>query len=347
MKKSFWSIIWIATVLLSFGSIVSASDFYISDVFKDGKALDNAYTRILNEYDTTWWYSSLNAPTCDSIDGGVVITSPIVSDAELYPAPNYRLFLSPYRVSQLKNWDESIDKSKIIVKEYITKASEDAVFNLSTADGLDSNQVYYAFLLPINDYDEVWIPSNEFCFQIGNNMCVWDEACDAMWLVVQPTEVWSQTVENTPNTPEETSHWVAPITEDQHGAACAWMNLANVTHTISSDNVITLRWTSLWDGSIVQIAVFDPNDEVYKPLGSVKMDDENFSYKMQWDGEHNFSLTNWCKEVYYKVDAKRDTPVQPIVPAVTGPAENILYIAIAAIILYGVYAVFFRKSENK
>jgi hypothetical protein len=40
--------------LLSFGSIVSASDFYISDVFKDGKALDNAYTRILNEYDTTW-----------------------------------------------------------------------------------------------------------------------------------------------------------------------------------------------------------------------------------------------------------------------------------------------------
>ena len=259
--------------------------------------------------------------------------------------------MSPYRVSQLKNWSENIDKSKIIVKEYNkTNSSEDAVFNLSTADGLDSNQVYYAFLLPINDYDEIWTPSNEFCFQINSNMCLENEACDAMWLVVQPAETWSEEVKQTSETSTDI-HWAAgdenlPTVGDSHGAACAWMNLANVTHTISSDNVITLRWTSLWDGSIVQIAVFDPNDEIYKPLWSVKMDDESFSYKMQWDGEHNFSLTNWCKEVYYKVDAKRDTPVQPIVPAVTGPAENILIIAVVAIILYWVYALFFRKSDN-
>jgi hypothetical protein len=39
------------------------------------------------------------------------------------------------------------------------------------------------------------------------------------------------------------------------------------------------------------------------------------------------------------------TPEKIVTPA-TWPAENILYIAIAAIILYGAYAIFFRKSDD-
>ena len=78
------------------------------------------------------------------------------------------------------------------------------------------------------------------------------------------------------------------------------------------------------------------------------MNDKKFDYKMQWDGEQNFMLTNGCKEVYYKADAKQTSePEKEVVPPATGPAENILYIAIAAIILYGAYVVFFRKAENK
>ena len=69
---------------------------------------------------------------------------------------------------------------------------------------------------------------------------------------------------------------------------------------------------------------------------------------MQWDGEQNFMLTNGCKDLYYKADAKRwEKEPEKIVPAATGPAENIVYIAIAAIVLYGAYVVFFRKAENK
>lgn len=78
------------------------------------------------------------------------------------------------------------------------------------------------------------------------------------------------------------------------------------------------------------------------------MSDEKFSYTMQWNGEHNFSLTNGCKEVRYKADAaiKNDEPKPiPSTPA-TGPAENILYIAIAAIIIYALYSVMSKKSEN-
>jgi len=66
------------------------------------------------------------------------------------------------------------------------------------------------------------------------------------------------------------------------------------------------------------------------------MSDEKFTYTIQWDGEQNFSLTNGCKEVRYKADAavKKDEPKPiPATPA-TGPAENVLYIAIAAIVLY-------------
>jgi hypothetical protein len=35
------------------------------------------------------------------------------------------------------------------------------------------------------------------------------------------------------------------------------------------------------------------------------MSDEKFDYTMQWDGEQNFMLTNGCRDLYYKADAKR------------------------------------------
>jgi hypothetical protein len=32
------------------------------------------------------------------------------------------------------------------------------------------------------------------------------------------------------------------------------------------------------------------------------MSDEKFNYTMQWSGEQNFSITNGCKDFYYKAD---------------------------------------------
>jgi hypothetical protein len=46
-------------------------------------------------------------------------------------------------------------------------------------------------------------------------------------------------------------------------------------------------------------------------------------------------LTNDCGEVKYKADEGiTTTEPEKIVPPATGPAENILYIAIAAIVIY-------------
>ena len=133
--------------------------------------------------------------------------------------------------------------------------------------------------------------------------------------------------------------------QENHGAACVGMNMANITHVVNGDT-ITLKWTAV-DGDVVQIAVLDPDEAYWRSLGAVNMKDEQFIYKMQWNGEQNFMLTNGCGEVRYKADAAIKEPEpEKIVPAATGPAENIFYVAIAAIILYGAYVLFFRKSEN-
>lgn len=317
MKKTLLSLAGLV-IAAGFGGIASAQ-LDISELFYEWTPLaDNAYARALNEYGDNRWYVEGTSLDCTS-DNGVTIVSPTVEDSYFDKVELYRLFLSPYRVNQLKTSDSSVDTSKVIMKEEkATNGASEVRFNLSAAD-VDPNTVYYGFILPIDIYDKVWTPSKETCFQIANNICLQESACDTISLV-----------DNV----------------DDHGAAkdCVWMDMANISHTVNGDT-ITLKWTAV-AGDVVQIAIFDQDAEVYKSLGAVKMSDEKFDYKMQWDGEQNFSLDNGCKQVYYKADAKAGSTPE-IVPAATWPAENVLYIAIAAIVLYGAYVIFFRKAENK
>jgi hypothetical protein len=70
---------------------------------------------------------------------------------------------------------------------------------------------------------------------------------------------------------------------------------------------------------------------------------------MQRNGEQNFRLVSPCGDYNYKADAAIWEPTkepEKIVTPATWPAENVLYIAIAAIVLYGAYAIFFRKSDD-
>ena len=327
MKKSLLSLLAITLVSAGFAGLANAQQLYISELFSDGKAIQaDAFSKVLNEYDNTRWYSNSSNLVCEGTDS-ITITSPVIEDTYLERAKIYRLFLSPYRIDQLKNGDASVDTWKIIIKETtIDDSASDVKFVISSAD-VDSNTAYYGFVLPIDIYDGVWIPSKETCFQLANNICLQDAACDTLDAILNPT------VSST-----EWTEW------GEHGAAsdCVGMKMANVTHTVNGDT-ITLKWTAV-DGDVVQIAIFNPQEEVYKSLWAVSMKDEKFDYKMQWEGEQNFRLTNGCGDLNYKADAK-ETPEKIVTPA-TGPAENVLYIAIAAIILYGAYVVFFRKSEN-
>jgi hypothetical protein len=94
------------------------------------------------------------------------------------------------------------------------------------------------------------------------------------------------------------------------------MNMANISHVVNGDS-ITLKWTAV-DGDVVQIAVFDPEEQYWRSLGAVNMSDEKFVYKMQWNGEQNFMLTNGCGEVRYKADAAiKEQEQEKVVPPAT------------------------------
>lgn len=322
MKKSLLSLAGIIALSSILCWAVSAQ-LEISDLFYDGTPqVDGAHSKLLNEYENTRWYADSTTISCE-VNNGVTITSSIVEDSTMDKANVYNLFFSPYRVDQIKSSDPSVDVSKIMMKKVeIGDNDSDVKFEIPVTD-IDSNTVYYGFISPADMFDVVGTPSKEICFLVDGNKCLQASACD--------------TLKTTKNASEEE-------VIEQHGASCVWMDLANITHTVNW-NTLTLKWSSIeWD--VVEIAIFDPESEVYKSLWTAKMSDEKFDYNMQWDGEQNFMLTNWCKEVYYKADAKRweEEPIKAT-PA-TGPAENILYVAIAAIVLYGAYVVFFRKSEN-
>ena len=326
MKKSLLSLLCVG--VLAFG--VTSAQAYISDLFDGSEPkVDGAYSQLLNWYDNSWWYSSSNSITCDGENWVISIESPVIADALLYEAPAYRIFLSPYRVSKLSSNDLNVDTSKIIMKEVKRDASSDKInFTLSTSDWLSEDQAYFGFIVPINDYDEIGTPSREVCFKISNNSCMWDEACDALDNVSN-IELWWQVSE-------------------PYGSNCVWMDMANVSHTIDG-NKLTLTWTAVPDGDTVEIAIYDKDAEDYRTLKTVPMSDEKFEYTLEKSGEQNFALTNGCGELRYKADAKvTPTEKKPEIPATpaTWPAENILIIALAAILIYGVYAVFFRKSTN-
>jgi len=327
MKKSLLSLAGIVMVSALFAWVANAQldGLEISTLFNQWNPIsDDSYVRLLNEYDTSRWYTDSSDLECKA-EGNLKISFSALSDADLYDVNVYRLVVSPYRMDQLRNGDQSIDKSKIIMKEIKLDSNKKADFSISEIEWLDDNQAYYGFLVPVNEYDIVWTPSKEICFQKAGNMCYQDATCDTFDLILNPVTL-DQTDE----------HWAA--------SDCIWMDMANVTHTINGDT-LTLKWTAVdWD--TVEIGIFDTTGEEYKSLWAVKMSDEKFDYKMQWDGEQNFQLTNGCKSVNYKADSKRWSEPEKIVTPATGPAENVLYIAIAAIILYGAYAIFFRKSDN-
>ena len=308
---------------------IANAELYVSDVFSNwAPRVDSAYTQVLNYYDTEWWYTTNDLIWGDFVNWDLRVTSPIIEDIWYDEATVYYLFVSPYRIEQIKSWDPSVDTSKIIMKQIeIASDAENVEFSIGTPE-LELEQASYGFVAPVDMYDWFGRPSNEICFKLSTNTYNQWEGCYAFELVMDPV-----------------SEAPTDVSQQQLGAACVGMNMAHVSHVVNGDT-ITLKWTAV-DGEVVQIAVFDPEEQYWKSLGAVNMKDEQFTYKMQWNGEQNFMLTNGCGEVRYKADAAISTPEKdiPATPA-TGPAENMLYIAIAAIVLYGAYVLFFRKSEN-
>lgn len=332
MKKLLLSLVGIAAMWASLGGIANAQFLGISNLLDwTTPKVEWAYAQLLTDYDSSRWYLNDVNVECNGNNSTITIKTPKIYDGSMGEVKSYRLFLSPYRLGQLKNNDVVVNSSNIIMKEELVKAnSDEIVFTLWENDWIDKNQSYYGFIVPIDEFDDVGTPSKEICFQAASNMCMQDTECDTLTFLAAPVQ----------------EHWAAT---EEHGANCVWMDMANVSHTVK-DWVLTLTWTAIPDGNVVEIAIFDPALEEYTSLWTANMRDEKYEYKLRRDWEQNFSLTNGCKELRYKADASRTTPEpkeEPIVTPTVWPAENILIIAVAAIVLYGLYTLFIRKSENR
>ena len=84
--------------------------------------------------------------------GGKIID---IKDSIDETAPDYRLFLSPYHISQIKDGEPSVNNSNInMFEQKIESNIAEVNFNLSKNDVSDA-QAYYGFITPLDMYDEV------------------------------------------------------------------------------------------------------------------------------------------------------------------------------------------------
>ena len=112
MKKLLLSLVAFVFGISAFAGI--ANWLAISDIFTNGEpSVNTAYTQLLNNYSPEWWYLDGISLTCDINNGNLTITSPTIKDSIDETAPAYRLFLSPYRISQIKDGEPSVDNSNI------------------------------------------------------------------------------------------------------------------------------------------------------------------------------------------------------------------------------------------
>ena len=95
------------------------------------------------------------------------------------------------------------------------------------------------------------------------------------------------------------------VEEENPTKECEWMDKAKVSHSIDNDTV-TLKWNAIeWNN--VQISIYNPNKRKYIDLWTVKMSAKKFSYKVSWEWEQNFKLSNGCNDYNYKVDIELTT----------------------------------------
>jgi hypothetical protein len=104
----------------------------------------------------------------------------VVEDADIDRANIYNLFVSPYRLNQIKSSDSSVDASRIMMKKVeIGDGTENVRFDISPYD-VDPNTIYYGFIAPVDMFDVVGTPSKEICFKIDSNLCLQDTSCDSI-----------------------------------------------------------------------------------------------------------------------------------------------------------------------
>ena len=173
-------------MFLWISSIATAVLYPIENFFQNKTPLWNdSYQKLLNNYDTTRWYSDNITIECENNDN-ISIVSPIIEDGIFDRVTYYRLIISPYHISEIKDGNKSVDISKIKIKDInIDNDAYEVNFNILNSE-LENNSDYYATIVPIDIYDFIWTPSWEINIKTSKNICTYTKQNTAKTITLRP-----------------------------------------------------------------------------------------------------------------------------------------------------------------
>ena len=161
-----------------------------------------------------------------------------------------------------------------------------------------------------------------------------------------------------------------------------WFTFAEVSiltpsYTVNWDDV-KLYWTDVSNWWYLSIDVADPQTNSWIHKGEVKMSDQEFNYKKQWNWDQKIRMYRWDKEdeIYQFTikdgktnwavnredmenpnnqknwtinnkateDTTANRTVIPVVPK-TGPSGTLIWIILAALAIFGGY-IYIRKKAD-
>ena len=307
-------------------------------------------TTVSAKDDFTWWVDSLlgeetfGYSSSDKIEvvsiskDSVEIESPVVQDEAWFDILDYAILYGQHPIAEAMENPSLLDNFG--EKEISLNDNPGSTFTITlntTDDNLDSDKIYYALLLPKDEFGLPGEISNDICFSLNNQVYGEWTDCGESWAV---------------------------HSAGGHSAGGADMNLANITHTVDGDS-ITLRWTALEGADKIELFLRDPDDERFKSLDTVAMDDEEYKFRTDRNGEHNikfipmngnspagtetiYTLTvttvpQWANPTPDTSTTTTTTVGITKVPVV-GPKENMILVIIISIFAYFVYRLFLRRK---
>ncbi len=321
MKKT---IIGILTVMVLGMGLWFAQDSNIAD-----------YTNQLFEWTTLFGYGDENKVEVKNIEeDAITFVSPVLKNEEEEIITNYDVLFGAHPLEDILE-DSSLTDSLKTKKVSAEKNTERFSFSLNVEeDSLDTEAIYYVYVLPKDVADMPWTVSREFCFNLKYKISDLGKECVAKV--------------------KEAKEQEAAI----HNAPGADIELANVTHTVDGET-ITLTWTAIDGSNTLEFFLLnedetDSDDTQRERLGKANMMDQKFVFS--YDGEHSTSVLikpdNGGREKVYTLNftppvekeeptkkpepKKKPKPEIPVVPK-TWTKENMLIILIIAILGFVLY----------
>ena len=274
-----------------------------------------------------FWYITDTVEVKDITIDKITFESPFILDWSGAKITKYRIMYSPKSLNEMEGdtslLSQSIEKQFDITDTSTSKFTMDLI---STWDQFSWDKIYYALVIPEASNWIFWEISNEICFRLDTRI----------------SGEWNDCVNG---------NWTTP--ENDHSAGWADMSLANISFT-KDWNTITLKWISVEWSDEVEIFLRDWDSEEYKKLWTANIDDEEYSFTTNKNGEHRVKFipdNGGTEHIYtFQVEwANNQEPDSaawvPRVPKVW-PTENIIAIIFFTLAIYFIYTRAKKKRHS-